>query len=210
MLLAPRFKLFHMIYVDSFKLAGPCKKHPKAFDGVLIRGFAYNVESCLLDILKRYCTMAVELTGKKANLSSNEKTPIIFLPIYSKEAPSGGPLAPGPCFLCPHRMNVFSVWPVGQGGPPGICGPDDGLSGVKPISWGRPIYKDNQAMPKFRSDDLKNRAADVDASYEDFILHGLPKKKKDDNPAIRTRRSIRFVEKTIYPRVCQARMPAAY
>ena len=40
--------------------------------GIKARGFAYNMESYLLDTVKRYCTMVKELTGKQVNLSTKE------------------------------------------------------------------------------------------------------------------------------------------
>ena len=46
----------------------------KVINGVTARGFAYNMESYLLDTVKRYCEMVKELTGKQVNLSKKRKS----------------------------------------------------------------------------------------------------------------------------------------
>ena len=51
----------------------------------------------------------------------------------------------------------------------------DGLTGDHPLPFGSPIYPTSERLPKFRADDLKKRAVDIEAWYDNFIVNGLPK-----------------------------------
>ena len=92
----------------------------KTINGVEVQGFEYNMESYLLDTVKRYCTLVEELTGRKVNLSTRGRVPTPFLPEDNREAPAGRPLGEGPACLCPHCLASFPVWGEDESPPRGI------------------------------------------------------------------------------------------
>ena len=80
----------------------------------------------------------------------------------------------------------FPVWHDGEPPPPGVGGACDAMDGKAPLPFGSCIYKTEASVPKFRAEDLKARAVDENVWYDNFIIHGLPKKvpktANDDEP----------------------------
>ena len=70
----------------------------------------------------------------------------------------------------------FPVWQNGKPPPPGVGGACDAMDGKAPLPFGSCIYASEADITKFRAEDLKARAVDVDKWYDNFIINGLPKK----------------------------------
>ena len=146
----------------------------REINGKKARGFAYNAESYFLDSVKWYCTWVEEQIGKNVNLPRKEMIMTPFLPENRKDVPAGRPLCEGPTCLCLHRFTSLPFWNQGEEPPKGIGPADNGLSGGRTLASGSVIHPTRDAVPTFRSDDLKKRALDVDKWYDDVIVNGLP------------------------------------